>query len=698
MTKSEVSGALGASVGAMKYGKVVEALRAKYPRFRNFYLNYKELKRTIKNMKSVVTPGAESVRSLGVSAARDGEASLADLLKTQLDKINNFVELQYEVLEGEARTRLRVDKEPREDELDELASSILDLDSFVQANFVGFRKITKKCDKKHNTCFSAWFMPRVEAASFTKTDFDMLLAQLGQLYARWRQFRSEPREQTVSGSIDETFLVPQEALMATKIHLLKHLNAGMVVGEQPARRPSLGTQVRLGLSEVVTQVYFDNTNGDQYAARHRRSGCPDQFHGGPLFRCRWSGENKGGADVDVQLDILDVDGTAVQVSLKQRDMISFLAGKLDSKAALSAGVAEPPDGLEKSWAVLQRVQTAISAGSLKPVVSATCRSCKYFLGGTSSNAATAQVEQDCTFWDEQRGGDWGSAWCPAASGVANGASEGQVVLPEAILRVRVPTGTANLRWFRELQAKSFLRVPGFSKAMHGAALLHQEIAVPAPAWMTSGVRRVPKPPAEPQLLDAGFSAPRSGVAAAGQALGGNGQQAKRPEAGPSAASGAKTSKDAPKAEPAVSRRTDRSAGAPPPGWRALGAADYRELKVDLKTPMANERTLLRWLRSAVLLSSLSAFLCSCKSDTSSQLNGLLLSGVTLLFVFWPLVVFRRRSLEYPEGQAKTGLPKADRALPQALALSLVVILSAVLAVHALFGAGVSSGGAIQDAA
>merc|ERR1711953_1250936 len=40
------------------------------------------------------------------------------------------------------------------------------------------------------------------------------------------------------------------------------------------------------------------------------------------------------------------------------------------------------------------------------------------------------------------------------------------------------------------------------------------------------------------------------------------------------------------------------------------ASKERELRVDAKTPMANERTLLRWLRSAVLLSSVSALLSS----------------------------------------------------------------------------------------
>jgi uncharacterized membrane protein YidH (DUF202 family) len=105
------------------------------------------------------------------------------------------------------------------------------------------------------------------------------------------------------------------------------------------------------------------------------------------------------------------------------------------------------------------------------------------------------------------------------------------------------------------------------------------------------------------------------------------------------------------------------------------------LRVEVKTPMANERTLLRWLRSAVLLSTLSAFLSS-RQHTASQLNGVLLAGVSLLFVFWPMSVFRQRSLDLAKSTSRQ--PVTDKTLSQVLALSLITMLVCVLIIQALF--------------
>jgi len=110
------------------------------------------------------------------------------------------------------------------------------------------------------------------------------------------------------------------------------------------------------------------------------------------------------------------------------------------------------------------------------------------------------------------------------------------------------------------------------------------------------------------------------------------------------------------------------------------------LRVDMKTPLANERTVLRWLRSAALLSGLSVMVAH-QADGAAQLNGLLLGGIALLFSVWPVCTYVQRSRGFAEAKATMGQPKADRTVPQALALSLASILTAVLMVHVMFGGG-----------
>merc|ERR1711972_529965 len=113
----------------------------------------------------------------------------------------------------------------------------------------------------------------------------------------------------------------------------------------------------------------------------------------------------------------------------------------------------------------------------------------------------------------------------------------------------------------------------------------------------------------------------------------------------------------------------------------MGGQKDAVLRVEVKTPMANERTLLRWLRSAVLLSTLSAFLSS-RQNTASQLNGVLLAGVSLLLVFWPMSVFIQRSLDLARVPSRQ--PVTDKTLSQVLALSLITMLVCVLIIQALF--------------
>eukprot|EP00933_Yihiella_yeosuensis_P036830 TRINITY_DN30646_c0_g1_i1.p1 TRINITY_DN30646_c0_g1~~TRINITY_DN30646_c0_g1_i1.p1 ORF type:complete len:131 (+),score=17.86 TRINITY_DN30646_c0_g1_i1:85-477(+) len=115
-------------------------------------------------------------------------------------------------------------------------------------------------------------------------------------------------------------------------------------------------------------------------------------------------------------------------------------------------------------------------------------------------------------------------------------------------------------------------------------------------------------------------------------------------------------------------------------WKAADKA--AKIKTDAKVPLSAERTLLRWLRSAVILSSLSAFLSSLP-EKASQVNGLLLGIVALLFVIIPGVKYVRRSLDLTKAQAVQ--PKVDRALVDVLSFATATVLTAVLMVDIVYG-------------
>eukprot|EP00930_Biecheleria_cincta_P066417 TRINITY_DN52521_c0_g1_i1.p1 TRINITY_DN52521_c0_g1~~TRINITY_DN52521_c0_g1_i1.p1 ORF type:complete len:155 (+),score=34.75 TRINITY_DN52521_c0_g1_i1:43-465(+) len=115
-------------------------------------------------------------------------------------------------------------------------------------------------------------------------------------------------------------------------------------------------------------------------------------------------------------------------------------------------------------------------------------------------------------------------------------------------------------------------------------------------------------------------------------------------------------------------------------WRAVNKD--AKLQTDCKVPLSIERTLLRWLRSAVLLSSLSAFLISTR-DAASVVNGLLMALLSLVFVLVPLGKFVRRSLDLSKAVAVQ--PMTDRGLVKAMGISLASILGGILVVNVIFG-------------
>eukprot|EP00420_Gonyaulax_spinifera_P003277 CAMPEP_0197926012 /NCGR_PEP_ID=MMETSP1439-20131203/98450_1 /TAXON_ID=66791 /ORGANISM="Gonyaulax spinifera, Strain CCMP409" /LENGTH=251 /DNA_ID=CAMNT_0043548529 /DNA_START=48 /DNA_END=799 /DNA_ORIENTATION=+ len=215
-----------------------------------------------------------------------GEGHFVELLRHQLDNINSFVELQWEVICGEMKTRLRTGAVAGVEPIERLAGEIVLLDGFVRTNFAGFRKIIKKCDKHHGTALSAWFMPRVDKAPFRQLEFDALLVQLSRLYAQQRRRgTAEGPEKPLSSSRGVwqaslvTMLVPLDEVLLLKADLIRHLNAGAPEDEaaaegrsRPAKlmgRKASRTNIEISPSfkQKVTQVYFDSVHGEQYAER-----------------------------------------------------------------------------------------------------------------------------------------------------------------------------------------------------------------------------------------------------------------------------------------------------------------------------------------------------------------------------------------------------------------------------------------------
>ena len=123
----------------MKFGRKLSAGVA--PRFRNFCLNYKDLKALIVDKKNstleeVVTAGGDSEE---IAARR-----FRDLMDSEILKINKFVALEEEALRALFRKSRDLKK------ICNLGKAVVELESFVRLNLTGFKKLAKQFDKTWN--------------------------------------------------------------------------------------------------------------------------------------------------------------------------------------------------------------------------------------------------------------------------------------------------------------------------------------------------------------------------------------------------------------------------------------------------------------------------------------------------------------------------------------------------------------------
>mmetsp|Transcript_36653 Transcript_36653/g.116663 ORF Transcript_36653/g.116663 Transcript_36653/m.116663 type:complete len:642 (-) Transcript_36653:84-2009(-) len=635
----------------MGLAKDLARLREAQPQFASFFLDYDQLKAVVES--------------------KDADATMSRL-QSELDRVNYFVEMQWEVFCTELKKQMRKDVPEDFGSLENLSEAIIQLHDFVSLSYACLAQIVRRCGEQQETASCTWFSTRLESAAFRTCNFDALLAQLGQLYASWRAHHdqaSAPWSPTASGAAAggaeaQAFFVPPAKVMRTKVGLLKLVQPATRTVRVPTTSTTRSSgEVTHGFKQNMSHVYFDNPKGDQYAERYRRllgGGADAEPRASALLHCHWLADAGASPGTTLLLDVEDAEGRSTTATLLQRDMPALLEGKLDPAAAAERPAAQAAGDSQAQRAALEAALAAIKEGGLKTSVSATFLRSS-FVGAGQGAQQIAAMDEELFFRDE---GHTTDSWCSAAGSkgeASGGPASGREGFPGAMLRLWMPTDAAEAL-LDKLGDMGLRPLPGFSEALHGMALFHRELAVPLPPWIPG--ESLPTPYAASTLV-----LPQARAAAAeGQGA----VPAKPPPAKPRAppqpaAPGAGTEAKSLKA------------------WLCGATGEKKtvvdpKLLVDLKTPLASERTAIRWYRSAVLLASLSGLLLAGETG-AAQVNGALLGLSGALFVALPAVQFWKRSLEFAHPVASQ--PKVDRTLPKVLAGTLAVTFSAALCVDAV---------------
>eukprot|EP00929_Paragymnodinium_shiwhaense_P071480 TRINITY_DN36328_c0_g1_i1.p1 TRINITY_DN36328_c0_g1~~TRINITY_DN36328_c0_g1_i1.p1 ORF type:complete len:746 (-),score=231.64 TRINITY_DN36328_c0_g1_i1:285-2522(-) len=471
----------------MKFGKHLEKLSL--PKFRGYYVQYKELKKAIKvftgqekNQSTVeeVTHWSSSFLRLGPSPEVLPEARLQEILTRELDRISRFTELEEshvrkELAQLQSDTAAGAVGLQTLSRLDELAQEIVELKRFTELNFTGFRKILKKFDKSSKSRATPWFMGQVARAAMMNVDFDDLVHKLNNIARRVTPNVPERELPTASERArlrTQTFLVDAKQAIRIKVELAKALtwlaDPHQTAAPGPAKRKVQRT----------TCVFFDTQELSVYQAYLEKSEARQD--GPPCVSLHM--RSRGTDTVALALEAPNMPSKEVWVA--RADVSNLLTGTagvepLRPSGRIHASTVKPEEG-EAARSVLSTAQQAlrgrVSLDRLQPRAQAS------FVRNVFRGAGGILAVLDEEIKVHQVAGQLPENWdAPGANTGVTGRAEN---LNYAVLTLSLPdqpTSEAQHCLRRVVDSAVLAEVAGYSKAAHAVGHFHaaaRELAMP----------------------------------------------------------------------------------------------------------------------------------------------------------------------------------------------------------------------------
>mmetsp|Transcript_34617 Transcript_34617/g.62766 ORF Transcript_34617/g.62766 Transcript_34617/m.62766 type:complete len:717 (-) Transcript_34617:159-2309(-) len=705
----------------MKFGRQLEC--TELPKFRGNYIQYKELKKALKVYTGQekdnatveeVTHWASSFLRLGPNPeiAASPEARLNEVLTRELERVSRVVELEQAAINTNLTALLQDANRARGDlaaltaRMQALGDDIVNLKSFSQMNFTGFRKILKKYDKWSKKSTMAWYMPQVVKAPLMTSDYDGLLTSLNTIARKLKELGRETNGQPArevtrmrtqeigppSGSRELVLLVDVKDTMRVRVQLAMDMQI------QSTSPTAVGKTSR---SKTVS-VFFDTPDLDNYSARIM--GMPARDDEGISQGAPSSSTHLRRNDASQLVSVVyqeegGSDDKRTEMLLSKADTLKLLqlqAGQAFQSASAPGAAAVlgavPPADSRIAMQAAQQAQRHFSHG-LQPMAQAS-----YIRNILKDDSGVIVVlDEDirlakCKDWQQ-----------------AAGASDH---FPYNVLSVFYPPGvsTAEPRWLRTIYDNgNLLQVAGFTKAAHAIARFHGlGNGLPVPHWYHNVVgsgqldEENDGPPShEPsegsasgkantiaedargrawtehsaRLLHEFGTTPQfeDELTATRMALARGSADQSLPGAAPASAgndlSAPLLARAAPEeAEPTFFQRLfgqDGKSELDKPVRRAIVA-------VQPKTLYSNERTFLEWIHFATIIAAAGVLMLHATGEAAHVMIGRLLILASIFLIMWSMHVFNWRAdgLDF-----KVDMRYADNVGPVALVFSVLAALA-----------------------
>ena len=453
-----------------------------------YCISYNELKRSVYDILKVG------------STAVFPEKEFQELLQAELDKINLFAVIKYEDIFRSLQSiannveppstissdpiRVREYHLDLEVSIDSVAREIVNLDKYVRVNCEGFIRIISKFDKICQTHGTNWFVARLGKEQFCNINFQSLFILLSLTWSKFRSVGKDTSSKDTKWRPPESFVrstakywVKPENVASLKASVLKHLPylifGSSVKDQEQFLDPTALPEDTTNMSEtqLVTSIYFDNTNRDIYRDRILRK------EGARLVRFRWYGPNEGSPDQEVFIERkvhheswYDEASSKDRFVIKQSQVVDFMRGKFP---------IDEQNFEKKSKNLAHEVNSLIQKLSLQPFIRTCYYRCAFQLA--SSNDVRVSLDTQMSLINELR--DSRDSWCRLASDVL--AEEDIFRFPYAILEIKLGDARNSPVWVDAmLQQCGAIRVHKFSKFIHAMAFLHPSELSLLPHWFS----------------------------------------------------------------------------------------------------------------------------------------------------------------------------------------------------------------------
>ncbi|PSC71737.1 VTC domain-containing [Micractinium conductrix] len=720
----------------MKFGKyLVEKQR---PAWAEQYVDYKALKDLIKaSAVEEATAGVQSfsprTTSLTVQRSADrrdsAEERFFQTLEGEVEKCGAFTarlvgELRERLkqLQGRVRGGTVPDDAQRAALLEEakaIGDEFLQLEKYVNLNYMGFHKILKKHDKMlpHSPC-RQFYISHLHNQPWVQGNYSDLLVILSAVYSDLRGDRGpmpQGDDAFAEGTIRSTtkYWVRMSDVSTVKHHILQHLPVSQV-GKQSGDYA--------GDAQLVNSVYLDNSSLELYHGRL------DKRPNAIAVRIRWYGPDEP-SDVVVERKTHKEtwkgdESVHERFDLREEQVLMYMDGDLPEEAIQQdmrhAGRSE--EEVETVGALFSDVQRTIDAKQLKPMVRTQYMRTEYQIPFDG----TVRIGLDTNICMIKENPEEGPTTASAGRWYRDPSlpvHRTEITrFPHACLEIKLALGEGDAPpdWVAELVDSGLLtEVHKFSKFIHGTATLFPDMVQAVPYWVddesvrASMLMSAPEPSVvAPSALDQHEAIRKKPRKRFGD--GGSFREEEDSEAGVAGSEieelrqpllrrdtslmsrarkvGPQPGKPRPKPlGPRLSRlgrAIDWWFSKPPmqPRPSASLASGAPVKKIEPKTFFANERTFLSWLHMAVTIGSIATALLGFSGSSKADPGGgrdlvefiaCILLPVAILMCGYALLVFIWRGGQILD---KSATLYDDRRGPLGLAAVIVCALSLIFMV------------------